>query len=1587
MKTQTLTVTPPPHVATPSGLPPARRSHGRWLLIALGVLLLLVCFVPLAAATWLQSRSGETYLRRQIESRTNSAIQGHVEMDAVRLSGFLRIEIDGLRLYAPGALRPVASFRRVAADFRPIALLGRRLAVSEFIIDGARLQVGKENGANAWTEALAPRPSVMPSARAPSSTSAWSRWHLSAASVKVRDSDVTFAGERPVSVRGLNLDGEVKGTLSELRLAARTQAHVVSPVERAVSLDIRGTYASDHLEVDHLGVSAGRSTLDLAGALRFDRSLASLRIAELRVDPADVNAFAPGADLLQPLHLDGTAMLDQGAFSGRFRFEAANGSAGLDFSGDVDGSVRAPSDIRDFRVSLDLNGIDPSQLRGTLPEALLKGHAVVIGRGPPLSGTADVSADLSGSRYEKLAVDQLELAAHSEGETARISELAIRTANIEMTAGGLVDRRSADLRVEARASDLGRTRQLLMKGIKVAPPVLSGSAHVTAEINGEWANPRITLSTTAPSIAVGPVGATDLNAHVELGHLRPAPAGSFTLSADRITAGERTGGHISATGAIDGRRADVDAHGTLGRTPIELVLHGEHQRGTAQQVWVFQTLRAQALGLSVFSNQPMRFEYAPSRTEITNLRLAGDLGDVALDARFLRGGITDARLRVDSLRAERLPADLVPKDLKLAGTIGLAAELHGSLAKPQGTATLHLAGGRYRNLSNIGGDAEARVDGRRADVRLTARVAGGETRAQFSGPIVAPTQALKTAASEPVSLALKVDHVGVADVERAMQQQPSVDGVVSGTLDLSGTVREPILRTEWTATNVSASGVDGLEASLRGSYSSGTWAAEGDLHRRDGIDANVRGQLQLPAADLLSGDDPRWKSREGQVVVSLLRAKLDWLAQAGLLPPDTTGDISGRVSAEGSLQAPRVNGTLKVSNVSASGYTGVSAIADLQTDDHITFSANAWMNEQPLIGLKASLQESPGHLAAMGTEARLRVPFSLEARLAPAPLEQLLPAAAPAPGETPPPFRATAEARIDASGSADDPTAHLRVAIHEQEQQESAGSFTADLDYRNARMAFDALFQSPMAGELRAKARLEADLGAAELMSAGARSRWRSSSTRASAWRAGLAETLSHPADISLDAEHFDLALLNGFTGDIREVGGVMDVHLARTGPLVPISGGNAVGFAAGLSGLHGTLVMNGVKLSMPGEGSFSDVSLKASGTYPTLQITELKGHAGSGSFDGTASLKHAATDQLEGALALNLKDVPIMTDYQTRGQLSMRVTATGTGEPGHIHIPLITIEKGHLKIPERLPRKVQSLDRNPEIDVVRHETRPHPAAQPGRPPWILAVDRIRMPDDFAVDAPLGTQLVLGANLQLRFDPKLAVKGAPPYDLTGKVQIIHGELSLLRRFEVDEGTLTFYPGQIDNPAVHVKAHYDGPDATVTVLITGTLQDPQKAFESNPPMSQDEIVEYLATGQRQTRAQQADPATLQAELADATISALGAAAIGVVQGAVRQILPKEINPDVLSVEADVQHGGIGHVRAGKYYFEGKLYVGGQYNPYANPLLNQNMYEGEAEYRLGGNKYIRVLVGSEGHDELYFMLERSFPTTRQKKNGMR
>jgi autotransporter translocation and assembly factor TamB len=1551
--------------------PPPPKSHRPWWQRALRIAgvsvasaTLLAVLALVAVIGWLETDSGERFVRRTLVSAVDGALAGRLDVGRIRVTGFVHVNADDVRLFPPGSTDPVISVAHVALAAEPLLLYTKRLALSEVVLDHPEVRLVAMNGTTNLAAAVA---SHTPESTPPSPSNGpswWQSWHLRAPKLQIRDATFESHGSSDIAVQHLDIDADLAGSFSRARLTLSTHGHVQKPVAHEVSVVLSAEVDPRELHLEQLLLQSEASRLSVTGTVSRDGSQGAIRILDALFAARDVNALVPDAQLASDLLLRGQATLTESSLAVDATVDVPPGSAVLKAS--VDFGARTLAGITSYRGDLQLKDLEVRRIRSTWPPALLQLEAHLSGAGAPLEGEADASIDAANSRLRDLRIERLHAAAHATGHVVHLNELLFHAADLDLRAHGDADEKEVDLQVNVDAPRLGSTRNAVAAALALHLPPSDGALHLFAHATGPVAQPHVHIVLTSPSVSVAQNQATDLQLTGDLLSLLPQPSGSLKLSAASVSADKISGTGVDATAQLDAKQGSLGVHAIFDKQPLEVVFVGRHVSSKGrEQDWMADVLQATAFGVRVAAEKPFSAAFGGGRTSVHGLRLHGDLGRVALDADV--GEALNGKLRVEGLQLERFPPALLPTGLKLGGAIVVAADMSGTQASPRVAADVSLRGGRVRDLAGIALASHFQVDHGRVTGKVNAQLASGALHLDVDGPLAWPLPR-GGPVQHPVTVALAVEHLSTAELAQVRPgTPPPVIATISGTLNVGGTVESPVLKTRWNVDGLRFQSIDNASVVLTANYQEALWRAQIDARRPDAVDARVVGNLRLPATDLMAGDPLRLASRDLNATVTLERLNLAWLAQSGYGPLDLSGSLSGRVALEGSLDAPEIQGQLKASGVSGHGYQNFGGLLDVDAMSEVDVTADTTLGGEPLMNVRARIPLPLTRLVAMSEAERLEAPFSVRARLAPTHVEKLYPAAAPGPGEPPLPFEAIAGLELNADGSANAPRTHLHLTVQEQQHEgnRAAGTFTSDLDYREKRASLTGLFESLSAGELRLNAGVSADLGAAALQ------------------RGGLAATLSKPADVSIDATHLDLALLNGFVRSVRDVGGVMDLHATTSGTLAAAGGQPGTALAA----LHGKVSLSKAKVMLLGLGSFSDVTLAADGNYPTLNMTTLRGQLSGGSFDGTATLRHGAGNEVDGSLAMHLKNVPVVQDFQTRGLISFDLKADGTEAGGHIHIPLVSIHHGLMTIPERLPRNVQSMDPNPDIEIAHAATK-KAVALSRNPTWDITIDKIDLSDEFQVDAPLGTKFTLGSNLKAVISPSLAAAGGPPLELTGKIEIIHGQLSLLQRFEIDQGAITFFPHELEDPTVLVKAHYDGSDATVTVSITGTLRDPQKAFESNPPMTETEILSYLATGQRQSPSQQQDSAALQAQLADATISALGAAALGVVQGAVRQILPEEINPDVLAVEADVQHSnGIGRVRAGKYYLKGRLYVGGQYNPNANPLLYQNIYEGEASYRLGHSDSFRLLVGSEGHDELYFLLEKTFPTARQRQNGLR
>ena len=91
--------------------------------------------------------------------------------------------------------------------------------------------------------------------------------------------------------------------------------------------------------------------------------------------------------------------------------------------------------------------------------------------------------------------------------------------------------------------------------------------------------------------------------------------------------------------------------------------------------------------------------------------------------------------------------------------------------------------------------------------------------------------------------------------------------------------------------------------------------------------------------------------------------------------------------------------------------------------------------------------------------------------------------------------------------------------------------------------------------------------------------------------------------------------------------------------------------------------------------------------------------------------------------------------------------------------------------------------------------------------------------------------------------------------LRGVVSTERGEYNFLsKRFEVDNGSVTFLGDSDLNPLLQITGHYEVKLASqqalnIRILIGGTLNRPQLSLESDaqPPLAQSDLISYLAFG--------------------------------------------------------------------------------------------------------------------------------------------
>jgi len=500
----------------------------------------------------------------------------------------------------------------------------------------------------------------------------------------------------------------------------------------------------------------------------------------------------------------------------------------------------------------------------------------------------------------------------------------------------------------------------------------------------------------------------------------------------------------------------------------------------------------------------------------------------------------------------------------------------------------------------------------------------------------------------------------------------------------------------------------------------------------------------------------------------------------------------------------------------------------------------------------------------------------------------------------------TLSSALRLQGSAADPRFSLDLDAALRDDEGRRSTVLADLTYDSLRLRIDGDVDLEGGGRIRVEGGLPVDLA----LNPGAEGD-----------TAALAGAAPGRADLHIQADSFQVAWAEPFL-DPATIGGLegrlqMDATVGGTQDSPALSGaarleGGRLSFPA----LGTTWEGVGARVSLDGGVARLDSAVARSGdgevqvsgtvALPELSLGEFDIEARLDRFQamnndafhvrlsGTASMVGTTTDpRLEGDLELVETDV----------YLGDAISSGASVRPVELTPEEIAELEEYLGIPVRAP----SMERPPLLDV-------------------LAMD-------LSVTASRDTWVRQRANpeleIQLSGDVRVTQEPGDSLRLDGRVETVANRSYLEqfgRRFAVQQGTLDFR-GTIPRTQIEVEATYevpsrnnpDAPEATITLDVSGTVDDLSLTLGSEPAMENADIVSYLATGRPASTG-----LSVGSDEGGGGLGSVGSSfALGQVTGLVEELAASGIGLDVVEIEADGLQGAT--LIAGRFVSP-RVYVG-------------------------------------------------------------
>ena len=388
---------------------------------------------------------------------------------------------------------------------------------------------------------------------------------------------------------------------------------------------------------------------------------------------------------------------------------------------------------------------------------------------------------------------------------------------------------------------------------------------------------------------------------------------------------------------------------------------------------------------------------------------------------------------------------------------------------------------------------------------------------------------------------------------------------------------------------------------------------------------------------------------------------------------------------------------------------------------------------------------------------------------------------------------------------------------------------------------------------------------------------------------------LDLPINASLASDSLPIGLIPQFTSAIDKVTGRAMGNVSVAGTLKkPALKGNVtlsdVGFTLAATGatlerLNGSVRMTGDSVFVDSIAGYSNGPVRLSGTIavgnwrePTFALDFMAREAQL--LNNESGEVHADADiHVAGGLAAPIVTGSVTVEHgvifipESRGK-----TIIGAGDPS-----LFSVVDTSLAVQRDLFPARSALFRNLRVDVDLNVS---------RNTWVRSRD---------------------ANVEVFTDGpmKLSVVG-DALSLTGAVDADRGEYTFLsKRFQIKRGSALFIGTPDLNPTLQITAEYQvkqaaGTATNIRVLIGGTVKAPRISLESDaqPPLSQSDLLSYLAFGERSTSLQQFSQTSLAGNsggnLLNVATSRLAGIAIGVALDEVKGNAARSLGLDVFNI---------------------------------------------------------------------------------------